>query len=146
MGKLYGPFGFAEMSALAVGATMLIAPSLLGWVLPQIAFFQALWLGSLLRQILYEQSTVGTLTTNVNPCSGVFLPPEFVFLLCFAFASGSIIRAIVLLRAEFRDRESDKVKKPRIFGQAEVTAFVGLAGAVLGFLSWSDWQVPTSCL
>ena len=72
--KWLGPIAFAGLSSLMLISLRQFSRELALWTTVAIAFLNAAWLANVLRQFVFEVSTVGHLTQKVDSCAASLLP------------------------------------------------------------------------
>jgi len=90
--KLFGPLGFAALSALVVAVSTSLSPAFARWSLVPIVFFEIAWLASLGRQVFFEEATLGRVTSTIDGCANYFMPLVFALFMVVVLAAAALIR------------------------------------------------------
>ncbi len=141
--KWFGPLGFAALSwALIIGMRAL-SPQLALWSTVTLGFFNAAWIALVIRQIVFELSTIGYLTNAFDSCTVALLPILVGFSLFVALVPSVLVT--VLQRASRPAGADSFAAFPwQVWRIALVLSFA--VGAFAGALNWHDSQIDQPCL
>jgi hypothetical protein len=73
--KYIGPLDFAAFGALTIAAAAAYSPRWAQWLLYPVAFIEAAWVASLVRQTAFEIAAVGHPTPSVDGCATALCRP-----------------------------------------------------------------------